>query len=158
MPRKARRYQLQQKFWLDALKAEERDLADWCEELRDNRQFTPTVRIGLRLVRSLQAGHTDVLFELFPAIREKLYAQMEAEVLERNQNEALARLERMEALLSSGSGSATGSSGIRSLNVPQLPGPQYDDDEDDDLEVVAAKVDGSAVSQNFLRSLAGINA
>ena len=40
--------------------------------LKATRQFSKAIREGLRLWADLQAGNVDVLFELFPLLREKL--------------------------------------------------------------------------------------
>lgn len=53
-------------FWLDLYKDDELALAEEIEGLKKGRQFTKSIRDGLRLITDLQAGRTDVLLELFP--------------------------------------------------------------------------------------------
>jgi hypothetical protein len=156
------RYQLQQKFWLNALNDGEKDLANWCDGLREKRRFTPVVRKGLTLMRALEAGDIKVLFELFPNLYETLFAQMEADVLERRENEAIHRLGKLEQMIenlshlpSPAPTTRLGTGGARQLQVKQFAAPM-DDDEDSVLRVVTAVADGAEIANNFLRSLGAI--
>jgi hypothetical protein len=63
-------YNLQFRFWLNIVKDDESVLADELSLLKSQRQFTQTIRDGVRLVLDLRAGKTDVLFELFPWVRQ----------------------------------------------------------------------------------------
>jgi hypothetical protein len=157
--KKTRRYQLQQKFWLNGLDEKELALAKWCDELRQKRRFAPVVRNSLMLMQALEQGDTAKLFQMFPNLYEQLYAQMEADVLERRENEAIRRLETLESLIKGIQAPAlpapeTG--GVKRLNIGVIPGPLDDDDDEAILTAVAATVDGSAIAANFLRSLQGI--
>jgi hypothetical protein len=160
--KRKQRYQLQQKFWLNALDADESALAKWCDGLKQKRRFTPVVRNGLMLMHELERGDMEFLFNLFPKLYEELYAHIEAEVLGRRDAEAINRLSKLEQMIENLSLPAPaapqlGTGGIRSLQIPtNLPGPVDDDDDDSLLTAVAAKVDGSAIAANFLRSLQGI--
>lgn len=69
-----RRYNLQFKFWLNANDDFELWLADEIAKLKSKRSFTRTIRDGIRLVIDLRAGKTDVLFELFPWVRNMVIA------------------------------------------------------------------------------------
>jgi hypothetical protein len=59
-------------FWLDDQKTEDVEVGKIVLDLKRKRQFISTVRAGLRLVTSLRAGDTSVLFELFPHLAETL--------------------------------------------------------------------------------------
>jgi hypothetical protein len=161
--KRKQRFQLQQKFWLNALDADESALAKWCDGLREKRRFTPVVRNGLMLMHELERGDMEFLFNLFPKLYEELYAHIEAEVLGRRDAEAINRLSKLEQMIENLSLPAPavapqlGTGGIRSLQIPtSLPGSVEDDEEDSILTAVAAQVDGSAIAANFLRSLQGI--
>lgn len=64
-----KRYDLQYRFFLNANDDFELWLADEIAELKSKRSFTRTVRDGIRLVIDLRNGKTDVLFELFPWVK-----------------------------------------------------------------------------------------
>jgi hypothetical protein len=168
---KPRRLQVQQKFWLNVLDPEEKDLADYCQRLRGERKFTATVRDGLLLMEALRRGETDLLFSMFPAIYQKLYAQMEADILDSRENKTISYLERMEGMLSNLSlplALPAGSSmfeegfqeqgGIRQLNVRHYDLP-LEEDEEEELELVAveAVVDGLDIARNFMNSVGTLN-
>ena len=53
-------------FWLNYDKDEELLVADMIDELKTRRQFTKSIRDGIRLVYDLRQGKVDVLRELFP--------------------------------------------------------------------------------------------
>ena len=57
-------------FWLDATKADEDELIDQIEILKQQRLFAKTIRDGIRLICDLRAGQVDVLFELFPWVED----------------------------------------------------------------------------------------
>lgn len=59
-------------FWLNYDKPDQIDLAAQIEEMKENRQFAPNVRDGLRLMHDLRNGNVDVLLALFPNIRRML--------------------------------------------------------------------------------------
>jgi hypothetical protein len=67
-----KRYRIKHTFWLDVTKTEEYQLAEAIEDLKTKRSFTRTIRDGIRLITDLRAGNTDVLFELFPWVKERL--------------------------------------------------------------------------------------
>lgn len=70
-------------FWLDDNDEIDMELALHIKKMKKARKFTQAIRDGLRLLQSLMLGETQLLFEMFPSIRETLYAQMEADVIER---------------------------------------------------------------------------
>jgi len=61
-------YRMMFRYWLDATKDDELALADFCEELKQERSFVSTIRQALTLIRDLRAGRLDSLFALFPWI------------------------------------------------------------------------------------------
>src|SRR5258705_6764678 len=66
------RFRLKFMFWLDVSKPDEFALSEQIEELKQRRSYVKTIRDGIRLICDLRAGHSDVLFELFPWIRSEL--------------------------------------------------------------------------------------
>lgn len=72
------RPRFQFRFCLDVSKDEELVLADEFELLKSKRQFKPTVCDAVRLLLDLRNGSTDVLFELFPLLRQQLAAPLPA--------------------------------------------------------------------------------
>lgn len=67
---KDNRYRLQFKFWLNARLDSDDDLAVALEDLKTTKQYTQTIRDGVRLVLDLRAGRVGVLKELFPWVLE----------------------------------------------------------------------------------------
>jgi hypothetical protein len=57
------------RFWLDDTKPTEKSIVGQIQELKENRQFTGTIREGIQLITSLREGDVEMLFELFPWIR-----------------------------------------------------------------------------------------
>jgi hypothetical protein len=89
----ANRYRVMHKFWLDLKKENE----DWLDEqinlLKRSRKFTLVLRDALRLILDLRAGRLDVLFELFPWVKENMEQSPSTTTdLER-------QLERLEVML-----------------------------------------------------------
>ena len=70
----AKRFRLKFMFWLDMTKEDEVWLADAIEDLKQRRQFSQTIRDGIRLIRDLRAGRTDVLLSMFPWLAADLSA------------------------------------------------------------------------------------
>lgn len=155
------RYQIQQKFWLNGRDKDESELAHYCEKLRKQRQFAPTVRNGLTLMRALEQGDTTLLFQLFPNLENQLRFALEADILAGRENETLNHLKQLETMLSGLSLSAPAAErppqlvagGIRKLQMPQFSLPIDDEEEEVNLKVTASVVDGGVIAKNFLRSL-----
>lgn len=59
-------------FWIDDRKTDELAIGQQVLELKKKRQFARVVKDGIRLITSLRAGQTDVLFELFPHLEGQL--------------------------------------------------------------------------------------
>lgn len=66
------RFRLKFVFWLDLDKEGDEVVADMITSLKEKRQFTATIRDGIRLICDLREGKTDVLFDLFPQMRRTL--------------------------------------------------------------------------------------
>ena len=62
----AKSFRMKFMFWLDTTKADEEQLIEQVEALKQTRLFSKTIRDGIRLICDLRAGQTDILFELFP--------------------------------------------------------------------------------------------
>ena len=57
------------RFWLDDTKTEENQLIEEVDKLKGERNFTSTLRDGIKLITSLRAGSLNILFSLFPFVR-----------------------------------------------------------------------------------------
>jgi hypothetical protein len=134
----ATRFRLRFTFWLDLQKADEAAIAELIDGLKRSRTFASAIRDGIRLVCALRAGRTDVLFELFPWVRDGLQSAPAAATDQHLQ----AQIARLEALL------------IAQGSVP-LPGvtmrkPQAE------VSASTSKASAETVAQNFLRSMQGL--
>ena len=81
-------------FWLDVTKRGEDELIGQIEFLKQERLFAKTIRDGIRLICDLRAGRTEVLFELFPWVKDGLQSAPVAPV-EQGLQEQIARLETL---------------------------------------------------------------
>lgn len=68
-----KRDRIRENFWLDVNKPDERALADLIDRLKQQKQYAATVRDGIWLVDDLRNGRLDVLFSLFPYVKELFY-------------------------------------------------------------------------------------
>lgn len=98
-------YRMMFRYWLDAAKDDELALADYCEDLKQTRSFTSTIRQALTLVRDLREGRLDSLFAMFPWIlgwlEERAEAIAEAKLRANGSqiDELGSKLEHIERLL-----------------------------------------------------------
>ena len=67
-----KRINKQYQFWLNLNSEAECRIAEAVDWLKSQRLYSQTIRDGIRLIVSLRDGRTDVLFELFPWIQERL--------------------------------------------------------------------------------------
>ncbi len=166
-------FRLRFTFWLDMLNDIEQDLADYIETLKTQRSFVKTVRNGLRVMRDLQAGQVEILFELFPWIKaefiagvmpkpdtdpsgnEKIRKELEQirDLLLRNSTPPIVASEAPTGnirMLTANGAAAPGAP--RALNVPALTLPTFDDDEDGDTLIIGrdTSVDSAL---NFVNSM-----
>lgn len=99
-------------FWLDLNKTDDAILAHEIQDLKKCRQFSQTIRDGIRLIVDLRRGNTSVLCELFPLIEERLRQGHSGEVI--------AMLDEMKSLLD-GNGNGAGQ-----WNSSQITTPVFD--------------------------------
>ena len=138
-----KRFRLRFTFWLDLQKNDEAALAETVEILKQNRSFVATIRDGIRLICDLRAGQTEVLFELFPWVREAL--QPVPAPTEQRLQEQISRLETL--LLAQG-------------NVPIQPplgAPRTHSAPSNEPGVVitgSSKASAKTVADNFLKNYA----
>lgn len=66
------RARVQYRFWLDAMKDPEFEVAQEILLLKERRKFQTTIKNGLRLMIDLRAGRIDVLLELFPWVKDEV--------------------------------------------------------------------------------------
>jgi hypothetical protein len=133
-------------------------LADQIEMLKNERAFVRTIRDGIRLIMDLRNGRTEVLFELFPWLKNEL-SQPVTTIISTSPDDGLQhQLERLEQLiLQQGAipidipmqAQRTQESGPKALSVPQFSVPDPDDD-----DTVILKCDTSTSSaMNFINSM-----
>jgi hypothetical protein len=65
------RQRCQFRFWIEKNERESW-IGDELTALKQERRYKATLRDALRLIFDLRAGHTDVLFDLFPAVQVQL--------------------------------------------------------------------------------------
>lgn len=145
MPKKSR-YRLRFPFWLDMNKPQERELADTVEILKNERLFASTVRDGIRLICDLRAGRTDVLFELFPWIKN----EMVQSTTSHPESALEVHLKRLEELIGKG-GTATSIAQIPISGLKPLPKPVFEGDDQDTL--IIRKDTSTDAGLNLLNSM-----
>ena len=139
-PKKDTRLRYQWRFWLDANKDDELLMCEQLDELKERRQFAPTIRNALRLFFDLSRGNTQVLRELFPGIVAQLQTPPETPA----NSEFAEIIKQQAAILEKLSKQTTAA-------TPQLPARTI---ADDDTELIEIKKDTSINSgQNLLNSL-----
>lgn len=145
------------KFWLDMGKDEELLVAEQIDELKQSRQFTSTIRNGIRLICDLKAGKLDILFELFPWVRADFLEYMASVQPQKTDAErAIAEhLARIETLLVSDKIAAPviteeSRGGSKKMAVPQFAAPMLEDDTE--LLVISRTNTPANAAQNFLNS------
>ena len=143
------RFRLRFTFWLDMHKTDEAELAETIDQLKQNRSFASTVRDGIRLIADLRAGQTDVLFELFPWVKDALQASPPAP-MEKGLQEQIARLEAL--LLAQGNVPIQSPTVASSApeTVRSVPKSQVK------IAATTSKADAKTVAQNFANSLRSV--
>ncbi len=144
MPQKSFRVKFM--FWIDAAKKEGDDLIEQIEGLKRERLFAKTLRDGIRLICDLRAGQTDVLFDLFPWIKDGLQISPTVPV-EKGIQEQIARL---EALLL-----AQGNMPIRSTGEQPIKGTSRQNSSPP-IELSASKASAETIAANFINSMKGL--
>lgn len=137
----AKRFRPRFTFWLDMHKADEAALAEVIDILKRERTFASTIRDGIRLIYDLRAGRADILFELFPWVKEMVQPSATTSVDAHLQ----AQIARLEALL------------IAQGNVPIQRAQAERTSSGSLLEVKATSEKSStkAVAKNFVDSMRG---
>ena len=145
----ANRFRLRFTFWLDIQKADEAELAHAIEDLKQNRTFASTIRDGIRLICDLRAGQTNVLFELFPWIKDAPQS-VSATPVDRGLQEQIARLEAL--LLAQGNVPIQMPLTHQALEKPTQPAGKSL------VEVTSAPSKGQTktLTQNFMNSMKGL--
>lgn len=69
----AKPYRRMYRFWLDLNRNDEAAIAEHIEHLKDKRNFTRTIRDGVRLLAELRNGSIDFLIALFPFVIEMVF-------------------------------------------------------------------------------------
>ncbi len=146
------------KFWLNLYHDTEYEIAESLEFAKRRREYTGIIRDGIRLILSLRQGHTDVLFELFPWLKNELSQPVTTIISASQDNGLQGQLQRLEQLiLQQGSvpidtpmqAQPTNNNGPKALSVPQFSIPDPDDD-----DTVVLKQDTSTNSAaNFINSM-----
>lgn len=113
-----KRYRFMFKFWLDIKKDDEADLVAYVAYLKQERSFARTVRQGLALIKELRQGKTDLLFQLFPDLKEQLQQPAPAPELMPPVDDIRDHLQRLEALLISGRPEKTALAHPEPLQLP----------------------------------------
>lgn len=144
-------------FWLDIQREDENRLAEIIENLKERRSFVKTIRDGIRLIVDLRQGNTDVLFELFPWLQDRLNGEAKTESLPLQEHLGAAfepHLKRLEALLTSNPRTVSVPGDGTALPLPRK-GASLPNELDDDLSitVTAVRAENSNASQNFLESM-----
>ena len=155
----SKRFRIQYKFWLDVNKADEYQLAEIIETLKQGRAFSQVIRDGIRLVVDLLNGNLTVLLALFPWVEDAFYQHFLEQQTDKDTaiQEQLARLERLlieqgNTPITSVSQAVTAASGSpKATTVPKIAAPVFDDDDGEGLVIKKAKSDGRS-AQNFLDS------
>ena len=129
-------------FWLDVTKEDEDELIGQIELLKQKRLFAKTVRDGIRLICDLRAGRTDVLFELFPWVKDALQPMPAAPVEQGLQ----AQIARLEALLL-----VQGNVPIQSPLAPESA--RTNRKSRVKVTATTGKADARTVAQNFANSM-----
>ena len=141
-------------FWLDDNSDSDIDIIRDIKKLKKKRKFSQAIRDGLRLIPSLMRGETDVLFEMFPTIHDKLYAQMEADIMERwqkqQEGEVINHLIELRGVIQSIKDKPVLSAPMQGTVTMQRVTTVTD--ETMQLEVKRVEGDGKS-AQNFLNSM-----
>ena len=142
------RFRLQFKFWLDMHKADERDLAEQIEDLKQGGAFTKAVRDGIHLVVDLWHGNLDVLITLFPWVEDAFYQRFTEQQPETSIQLQLARLEKL--LIEQGS-TPINSEPQKKVVVPQVTTAILGDEDSGLIKIKKARSSADS-AQNFLNS------
>ena len=152
---KTTRYRMRFDFQLNVAKDTEYAIAETIRWLKSQGLYSKTIRDGIRLICDLRDGNLEVLFELFPWVRAEFFEYMVSVQPQKSETELVIsdQLARIEIMLSNGgNGSQVGGGvgGPKAMNVPSIPAPDLDND--DDLLIVSKAAASSNAAKNFLDS------
>lgn len=133
-----KRFRLRFTFWLDVLKAKEHEIAERIEVLKEERQFSRAIRVGILIFDDLRQGNVDYLLEYFPWVKDKIIAEHGSEISIQTQISRLEDLIQQQNLFSKTQSDA------RSYNT-------FDDGIQ--LEEKVETVDSSTITKNLNESL-----
>lgn len=153
-----KRFQHQVVFWVDLNDPRQAELADYIAELKSHRQFAPSVRAALFLLRDLRDGYTDALFELFPELQDEIstrLAPVESDNGGGKIETLLEKIDRLEQAMLAGNqprqvSQSNGAGNAKQLVVPQFDLTTFDDDED---LFETEKIKDGQWNENFFKSL-----
>lgn len=139
-------------FWLDNAKPDLKATVKQFNKWRSHRKLTAWIVDMWRLWEDLAAGNLDVLYEMFPNIREKM--------LPPQRNDDL--IEEFRLMLHSEIAAIptlpvpAQSVGLKKMDVPQLVAPTFDDEDEIELVVKVDKTAPAKLSSNFMDSVLGL--
>ena len=154
-------------FWLRKDKPGEVYLIDLVYYLKSKREFSSTIRDGLRLIYALRQREWDVLFDMFPALSADIDKRILEAKIEAYEHAAARPIQVIQqqaqaVLIEQGSPKQplliadddTPVNGPKRIEAPQFAAPAPDDDEFD-LDIRA--VQGGDSAQNFVSSVMNIS-
>ncbi len=124
------------------------NLADEIHELKKHRQFTATIRDGIRLVVDLRRGRVDVLLELFPWVSDHFAPPSASAEFEQMMRRLIEQGSPKQPLLIADDDTPV--NGLRPLIAASALG-------DDEIVLDIRDVQGGDSTQNFLNSVMGIS-
>lgn len=127
------------------------------QSLAGERILTPTLVDLLLMHSEFLSQNTTTLAEAYPGVYQlltetrqaDLFARLEALVHNTPQADETAPIPRVQPV--------TSSQGIRQLQTPQFAAPDYENDDDIELSVVADANAGKRANENFLASMRALN-
>ena len=159
-PSKVTRFRLRFTFWLDIHKPDEQALSETIETLKTKKLFAKTIRDGIKLVCSLMDGRLDLLFSLYPWVREEFEKRSTPRTTQALE-EQLARLEYlmgqgMSVSIDTGHIQSTPAlTGPKPLAVKSFSLPRFEDD-DDEATLILTKSTSNNAALNFINTMKGL--
>ena len=90
-----KRFRLRFTFWLDLQKADEAELAETIDALKQDRTFASTIRDGIRLIATCAPGGLDVLLRAVPVGQGGASARASCASADQRLQEQIERLETL---------------------------------------------------------------
>lgn len=137
-----KRFRLRFTFWLDVLKPKEQDIAERIEVLKEERQFSKAVRVGLLIFDDLRLGNIDYLLDQFPWVKDRIIAKYSSEL------DLQTQISRLEKLIQQQNAF------VQTQNTSMDFMKSYDYSDDDiELEEKTKEVDSETITKNLNASL-----